>query len=119
MDAPGARTAWVRMYCSADRRMRVATFRLAAGEWQLAVVGEPEAAPEVVTGGGLPVAGRFGFAPGYPGCPGCGGDSYVRCGSCRQLGCWKSADPRFTCGNCGNSGPVSGSIDALGALDTG
>ena len=34
--------AWVRMYCSGDRRARVAAFRLSAEEWQLTTVGGPE-----------------------------------------------------------------------------
>jgi hypothetical protein len=114
-----AGTAWVWMYCSGDRRARVATFRLSAEEWQLTAVGGPEPVGEGGGGGGLPVSGRFGLAPGYRGCPGCGSDAYVRCGSCGGLGCWRSSETHQTCGNCGNRGPVDGAIDSLGALDLG
>lgn len=110
-----SRTAWVRMYCSRDRQARVATFRQVGPEWQLASVGGQ--APSGGAGAGLPVAGRFSFVPGYQGCPGCGSDSYVRCGSCGQLGCWRSTEAYFSCGNCGRSGLVSGAIESLGALD--
>jgi hypothetical protein len=110
-----AGTAWVRMYCATDRQARVATFRRSGREWQLASVGGP--APAGGGGGGLPVSGGFGFAPDYAGCPVCRNDSYVRCSGCGQLGCWRSSEPMFTCGNCGQRGKVEGAIDSLGALD--
>ncbi|MEV6301124.1 hypothetical protein AB0M02_17075 [Actinoplanes sp. NPDC051861] len=113
-----ARTAWVPMYCSGDRQARVATFRQAGQEWQIVEVGGPEPIGES-GGGGLPVTGGFGYAPGYRGCPACGREAYVRCGPCGQLGCWRTTEELFTCGNCGISGPVSGAIDSLGALDVG
>jgi predicted RNA-binding Zn-ribbon protein involved in translation (DUF1610 family) len=113
-----AQRAWVQMYCGQDRRARVATFQLFAEEWQIFSVGGPEPSAEGAAGG-LPVSGAFGISTGYEGCPGCGADSYARCGACRQLGCWRSSEPVFTCGNCGHGGPVSGRIESLGALDVG
>jgi hypothetical protein len=109
-----ARTAWVRMYCSQDRQARVATFRQAGTEWQLASVGGP--APAGTGAGGSPVSGTFGYAPGYRGCP-CGSNSYVRCSGCGELGCWQHGASYFTCGNCGVGGYPSGSLDSLGAID--
>jgi hypothetical protein len=113
-----AQRAWVRMYCGRDRQARVAVFRRSGTEWQIVSVGGPDRSAQSQPGG-LPVSGSFGIAAGYEGCPGCGSDSYVRCGPCAQLGCWRSSEPVFTCGNCGNSGPVSGRIESLGALDAG
>lgn len=112
-----AATAWVRMYCSRDRQARVAIFRRVGAEWQLHTVDGPAPAPGGGAAGGLPVAGSFGISAEYRGCPGCGNDSYVHCSSCRELGCWRSSEPYYTCGNCGVGGPVSGRIEALGAID--
>jgi len=125
--------AWVRFTCSTDRRARVATFRHSGAEWQLVSVsrqpssgvefGSPPRVDSTPDGpvptGTLGVNGPFGIAPDYRGCPGCGNDSYVRCGSCGELGCWRSSKPHFTCGACGNGGEVSGSIQSINALDVG
>jgi hypothetical protein len=111
-----ASTAWVRMYCSADRQPRVAVFRSAGETWLITEVDQsPPPPPD--TAGGLPVAGQFGISPSYRGCPSCGNGSYARCGNCGELGCWKSTEPHFTCGNCRRGGRVSGELDSLGALD--
>jgi hypothetical protein len=110
-------SAWVRFTCSTDRSARVATFRKSGAQWQLAAVSEQAEAPGGA--GSLDVAGPFGIAPEYRGCPGCGNDSFVRCGGCGGLGCWRSAKAYFSCGVCGNEGEVSGSIESISALDTG
>jgi len=112
--------AWVRFTCSTDRGVRVATFRHSGAEWQLVSVSRQPSEPDSpVPAGKLGVNGPFGIAPDYRGCPGCGNDSYVRCGTCGELGCWRSSKPYFTCGACGNGGEVSGSIKSINALDAG
>ena len=105
-----AQRAWVRMYCGRDRQVRVATFQRSGADWQLVSVGRPEPSAGE-TAGALSVSGGFSLGPGYEGCPGCGSDSCV--------GCWRSAEPVYTCGNCAATGPVSGRIESLGALDLG
>lgn len=109
---------WVRFHCCADRSTRTATFRRQGNEYLLSAVTPNPAPPSGgAATGGLPVDGAFGLAADYRGCPGCGSDSYVRCGSCGELGCWRSNQPYFTCGACGNSGSVSGAITSISALD--
>jgi hypothetical protein len=111
---------WVRFHCSADRSTRTATFRRLGDEYQLfSVSREPVPPSGVAQSGGLPVDGAFGLSAEYRGCPGCGADSYVRCGSCGELGCWRSSRPYFSCGHCGIGGDVSGSITSISALDAG
>jgi hypothetical protein len=110
---------WVRFHCSTDRSTRTATFRRVGDEFQLARVGPEPIPADGAPGGGLPVNGSFGLSPEYRGCPGCRSDSYVRCGSCGELGCWRSTQPYFTCGHCGNGGRVQGSITSISALDAG
>ena len=117
MNGRPASSAWVRFFCSQDRRARTAVFTRAGSEWQLSSVGADS--PRASQPGSLPVAGRFGISPGYSGCPRCGNNSYVRCGNCGELSCWNSSSPRFSCGNCANRGEVSGSIESLNATDTG
>ena len=120
------RTAWVRFHCATSSSAgdgpagpaRVATFRRVGEVWQLTAV-DDDAPGAPASAGGLPVTGPFGLSPEYRGCPGCGSDSYVRCGRCGGLGCWRSSDPIFRCGACGHRGPVSGPIESLGALDAG
>jgi hypothetical protein len=111
-------SAWVAFYCGEDRQQRVATFRLIDGSWHLATV-----AGDIVEEGGdpgdFPVAGRFAVSPTYPGCPSCGNDSYIRCGTCGSLSCWKSSETSSLCGHCGHRGRVTGSIDSVKALDVG
>lgn len=108
-------TAWVRMYCSTDRKPRVATFRRVGEEWQLVAVGG--AAQSVgATVGGLAVSGSFAIGPGYAGCPGCRSDSYVLCSVCGQLVCWRNTAGFYTCGAAAR-GAVSGAIGSLGAID--
>jgi hypothetical protein len=99
----------------------IATFRRVGEQWQLTAVDDdtPSAPGAPAPSGSLPVTGPFGLSPEYRGCPGCGSDSYVRCGACGGLGCWRSSDPIFRCGACGHRGPVSGPIESLGALDAG
>ncbi len=121
------RTAWVRFHCATSASSagdgpasppRVATFRWAGEEWRLTSV-DDDAPGAPASAGALPVTGPFGRSSEYRGCPGCGNDSYVRCGRCGGLGCWRSSDPIFRCGACGHRGPVSGTIESLGALDAG
>lgn len=113
-----AQTAWVSMYCSRDKKARVAIFRRVGSEWQLTSVGNPAAGGNAA-GGKLPVTGRFGLSPEYRGCPACGNSSYCRCNACGQIGCWQHTESYYTCGSCGQGGHVSGSIESLGALDAG
>ena len=139
------RRAWVRFHCSAGdsptdspvdspmdspgdsptdspagsgRPALVAEFRRVGAEWQLAAVADDAPGAPAVTGA-LPLSGPFGIDPGYRGCPRCGADSYVRCGACGGLSCWRSTDRMSTCGACGRRAPVSGRIESLGALDAG
>lgn len=113
-----ANNAWVRFFCSKDRRARVATFTKAGYEWQLVSVNNTEVGGQAKPGA-FPVTGRFGISPRYSGCPGCGNDGYVRCSVCGELGCWASSSPHFTCANCGRSGEVSGVIESVNAVDAG
>ena len=63
------------------------------------------------------VTGAFGLSAEYRGCPACRADSFARCHSCNEISCGQSSDPRFRCGFCGETGPVSGFIDSLRPTD--
>jgi hypothetical protein len=47
------------------------------------------------------IEASFTTMPEYPGCPGCGSDGFVRCGRCKQLGCWDDGWETFHCPRCG------------------
>lgn len=48
----------------------------------------------------------------FPGCPHCAGDTFVKCGRCAKLTCWKSGDKSWNCrwAPCRSSGLPSGNI---------
>ena len=117
MGKRSASNAWVRFFCDKDQRGRMATFTKVGQEWQLSSVSAD--VPRQSQAGRLPVAGRFGISAEYKGCPNCGSNSYVRCGTCGELGCWDSSSRNYTCGNCGIRGEVRGSIESVNALDAG
>lgn len=52
-------------------------------------------------------------------CPYCGAESFVRCGKCGKLTCYDEANGLFKCAHCGNSGPVSGSIEKIDVSSSG
>ncbi|MFB9415855.1 hypothetical protein [Dactylosporangium matsuzakiense] len=110
----------VRFHCSADQSTRTATFSQVDEEYQIVAVSSAPAAPSHAAWSGdeLPVNGSFGTSPTYAGCPGCGSDGFVCCGSCGDLSCWRTGGEQFTCGRCGNVGPVSGGITSIRALAT-
>ncbi|UAC00107.1 hypothetical protein Dvina_19825 [Dactylosporangium vinaceum] len=110
----------VRFHCSADQSTRTATFSRVDGEYQIVDVSSAPAATSHATWSGdeLPVNGSFGTSATYVGCPGCGSDGFVCCGSCGGLSCWCTREEQFTCGRCGNVGPVSGGITSIRALGT-
>ncbi|SFF14229.1 hypothetical protein SAMN05421541_106357 [Actinoplanes philippinensis] len=112
-----AESAWLTFHCETGKQARVATFRHTGGEWQLAEV-SADALPE---GGTIPgritKTGPFGIASDYTGCPGCGADSYVRCGECGEMCCWRTSTSHHTCPGCGNHGQVSGRIRSAEAMD--
>jgi hypothetical protein len=114
-------TLFVRMDCSSTRHPQVARFTWQGQEWALAGVSlqRPGSTfgnshPERPFGrGGPEQSGQFVLGESYRGCPSCGSDSFVRCGRCHELACWDRSWPRFDCPRCGNSGPVSGTIDSV------
>jgi hypothetical protein len=110
-------SAWLNFYCETDKQARVATFRRTGGEWRLAEV-SADALPE---GGAIPgriaMTGSFGIAGDYAGCPACRADSYVRCGECGEMCCWRSNTTHHTCAKCGSHGRVQGHIDSAEAMD--
>ena len=112
-----AESAWLIFHCETDKQTRIATFRHTGKEWQLAEV----SADTVPEGGAIPgritMNGRFGVARSYAGCPGCGAASYVHCGGCRELGCWRPGAKYYTCANCGNRSRVAGRLSSADAMD--
>lgn len=109
------KSAWVSFGCSTSGRQLLAVFRNSGTGWQLTSVQENEsgsAAP-----GQVRLAAPFSVSPEYRGCPSCESDSFVRCGTCGRLACWRSTEPRFNCPGCHTSGIVSGSIEAVDAQD--
>ena len=102
-------------FCGKDQRGQVAIFTRSGQEWQLSSVSTE--VPQQSQAGRLPVAGSFGISAKNKGCPRCGSDSYARCGSCGELGCWDSSSRHFTCGNCGVRDEVRGLIESVNAMD--
>lgn len=48
-------------------------------------------------------------------CPYCGSKNFVQCSACGEMSCWDDSKKTFTCGNCGASGEVSGTIESVNA----
>ena len=46
-------------------------------------------------------------------CPFCGNSSFIKCGSCGELTCFKEGGTHFKCIPCGNQGEVSGTISDM------
>jgi hypothetical protein len=109
--------AWAAMRCARTRGDLVARFARQGTEWQLAELTPVE---ESVDSGEarLHISGSFGLAPGYEGCPGCQARGFVECIKCGSLSCWPQTS-EYTCGWCGNQGPVSGQIEAIEIVDGG
>ena len=51
------------------------------------------------------------FGPQYK-CPYCKNPTFVQCGNCKEFTCY-SGEGMFTCGNCGASGQITGSLTEL------
>lgn len=68
------------------------------------------------TGGGSSMQNMQGdfYTPDLK-CPICGNNSYVKCGTCGELTCWKWGEKWFKCGagKCTGEGEVSGTITDL------
>lgn len=62
------------------------------------------------------ISGSFNTDDDYPGCPSCGAPSFVRCGACGQMGCWRSPT-RYRCPWCSDEGTVEGYITELSSSD--
>ena len=110
------RKTWVLMKCSRSPMTMISEFEFSGGAWYLTratEISRGQSGPPQME----PVAGTFNLSPDYTGCPGCRADSIVCCGACGELSCWKSSDPRFRCGFCGNEGVVSGRIEQVRPSD--
>jgi len=107
------------MACAATRLLCAARFvSPRPGLWELASAAPYNPAPGVGapgTAGGL--EGEFHVGGGYAGCPRCGATSYVKCGRCEQLSCWRSESPMSTCGACGNVARVGGQLTTVQRVD--
>ena len=112
-----AENAWLNFYCETDKRTRVASFHLSGKEWQITEVSTDPLPEGGEVPGRIEMKGTFGIAKGYEGCPGCGADSYVRCGTCNELGCWRSGTKWYTCPGCGVRDRVGGTLTWLNAMD--
>jgi hypothetical protein len=113
-----SRVAFVPLACGTTKRVSVARFeRVQSGAWQLVSASRPAApgarAPDTIGA----VEGDFELSPSYAGCAQCGADSYVKCGQCGQLSCWNTRVASYTCGFCGNAGPVSGKLSSVRRVD--
>lgn len=109
---------FVSMVCSTQRQPTVLRFQRVGSDY--AAVGASKQRPGSVipAGDGGAIRGGFGTMPGYPGCPYCGSDGFVRCGRCEELSCHDDTWEIFNCPRCGNSGPITGTIDNVSGLGT-
>ena len=48
-----------------------------------------------------PILGNMYATKDFPGCPYCGAKSFVQCGKCRKISCWKG-ESSLPCNWCGN-----------------
>lgn len=107
--------AYLRFGCSTHNQGAVAQMTLRDSTWLLTSTRPTAASADGPARRAL--EGAFGIAPEYAGCGSCGASSYVKCGACGQLNCWNGSATTYRCFHCGASGPVSGSIDSLSAID--
>lgn len=110
------KSAWVDFRCSKSAVQAVAVFGGSGTGWQLQAV-QPGSSSGGSAVGQVPLTPPFSVSPDYSGCSGCGADSFVRCGACGRLACWRSTTRLFHCPWCEQSGEVQGSIESIGALD--
>ncbi len=103
-------TTYVAARCRQNAQDSVIRLELRSGQWW-AAHGAPTA-PWESQGTPTAVSGGIWSAPEYA-CPYCEAHNFMRCGSCGKLTCWKPADSVAVCRWCGNTGPVSGSIDSV------
>lgn len=57
-------------------------------------------------------------AQGYPGCPHCGATSFICCGSCGRMTCWKG-ERYASCQWCGAGGDVGQATDKFDVTGAG
>ena len=65
--------------------------------------------------GATNIDGAMYIAADYTGCPACKAQSYFKCGQCGRVNCWDSMMKVVTCGWCGGSCTIEGSIKDLKA----
>jgi len=112
--------AYVKIACGTTRRLLIGRFRRLPGEqpvWELTTTfaQSRQADPgESASIGEL--TGTFGPAATYEGCPQCSARSFVKCGKCQRLSCWTGAG-WFSCGWCGDAGPVNDRIRSVSQAD--
>ncbi len=109
--------ARIGLACGATRNLSTARFeKNEQGVWMLMSASARNERPDASSATYGSVEGPFGTATSYPGCPHCGARSYVKCGACGHLSCWRGSG-EFSCGWCANRGPVEGTIQTLARLD--
>jgi LSD1 subclass zinc finger protein len=114
-----ARQAYVLVRCAQTGRAFMGCFVEQGERWNLAEMHYTEVSDP--SGGRQTLAsltGQFGVADEFAGCPDCKNQSYVRCGSCRELACW-SGDKDFRCIVCNARGVVTGGIKEVRVDDFG
>lgn len=109
----------VSLDCSSTGHPQVGKLTWDGANWLLVGVSRQRPGTSLPGEAGREHHGSFATASGYTGCPSCGASEFVRCGRCAQLACWDRSWEIFRCPHCGNSGPVTGVIDAISTLGPG
>jgi len=112
------RSTFVAMSCSRTGARGVARFEFQEpATWQLAEVRIREMPASATASRPDDLRGAFVVSATYAGCPECGAGTFVRCGACGQLSCYKPDDGLFSCAWCKNTGPVAGEITSVSRID--
>lgn len=109
----------VSLDCSSNGHPQVGKLVWDGTAWLLVGVSRQRPGTSLPPAVGNAHRGSFTMASGYAGCPSCGASTFARCGRCAQLACWDSSWDVFRCPHCGNSGPITGTIEAVSALEGG
>jgi hypothetical protein len=112
-------TLFISLVCCHTRNPGVGRFVWTGSYYSLVGASRQRPGSVVPDEGQEQIEAEFTTAPDYQGCPGCGAGGFVRCGRCLRLACWEDSWEIFHCPRCGNSGPVTGTIDRLSDLGTG
>lgn len=116
-DSKQPRSAHLRAKCAKTGRDILIRLEYEKAAWWLVYASEavlPQTGADGSSGNEFRVTFENGLHTGDDyACPCCKSRRIVSCGSCGRITCWDGG--KFTCGHCGNSGEVTGTIKSAQA----